>query len=511
MGMAPPVFAQDAAEPPAAAAVFDIRAFQVKGNTLLSPEVVEDAIYPFMGPERTSADVESARAALQKAFEDRGYVAVAVFIPEQSVEAGILMLEVQAQAIGKVEVEGDTRNKDAVLAKAPSLAPGQMPNLRQFQRDVVAMNANPNRRVTPELRAGEAPGTLDVALKVEESSPVHGSAELNNFSSAATSELRASATLRYDDLWGRGDSVSVSVQTAPRRMEDAKVVSVNYLARLGAATQLMLYGVHSDSDIAVVGGTSVVGKGNIGGVRLIRSLGASEGFYHALTLGFDWKDFEENVRLGSDRASAPIQYAPVTASWRGDWTGDRTNSDLTLTTTFGLRGIGDDRERFDAKRYQARPSFLVLKLDGSHTQDVLGGFQLNSHLTGQWAGAPLISNEQFSLGGMASVRGYYESEAMGDWGFAAQTELRTPDLSKVLGKPLNELRFHWFYDVGLAGIHRPLPGQKDLFRAMSTGLGGQAHLFGFFRGALDVGMPLLSTPDRTSGNIFVRFRILGEF
>jgi hemolysin activation/secretion protein len=511
MSLAAPAFAQDAAEAPAPA-VFDIRAFQVKGNTLLSAEVVEEAIYPFMGPDRTSADVEAARAALQKAFEDRGYVAVAVFIPEQSVEAGILMLEVQPQAIGKVVVEGDTRNKDAVLAKAPSLTPGQTPNLGQFQRDVVAMNRNPNRKVTPELRAGEAPGTLDVGLKVEESFPVHASAELNNFSSAATSDLRASATLRYDDLWGRGDSVSVSVQTAPRRVDDAKVVSANYLIHLTAATQLMFYGVHSDSDIAVVGGTSVIGKGNIGGVRLIRSLGASEGFYHALTLGFDWKDFKENVRLGADRASAPIKYAPVTASWRGDWTGDRTNTDLTMTTVFGLRGIGDDRVRFDDKRYQARPSFLVMKAEANHTQDVLGGFQFYGHVTGQWAGAPLISNEQFSLGGMQSVRGYYESEALGDWGVAAQAELRTPDLSDWIGsKPLSALRFHWFLDSGLAGIHRPLPGQLDSFRAMSTGLGGEIRLFKILGGAIDVGTPLISTSDSKSGDIFARFRIWGEF
>jgi hemolysin activation/secretion protein len=507
---ASPAGAQDAPADAAPASRFEIRAFRVKGNTLLPPEAVERAIYPHTGPDKSEADVEAARAALQKAFEDRGYVAVSVFIPEQGVAGGVLLLEVQPQAIGQVVVEGDTRNKDAVLAKAPSLTPGRTPNLEQFQRDVVAMNANPNRRVTPELRAGEAPGTLDVALKVEESFPIHGSIELNNFASAATSDLRASATMRYDDLWGRGDSLSVSFQTAPRRVDDAKVVSANYLIHLDAATQLMLTGVHSDSDIAVIGGTSVIGKGNVLGARLIRSLGTSEGFYHSLTLGVDWKDFEEDVILGSDRAGAPIQYFPVSAAWRGDWTGDRSNTDLTLTTSFGLRGLGDGWQRFDAKRYLARPSFLAVKLDASHTQDVLGGYQLSSHISGQWAGTPLISNEQFSLGGMQSVRGYFESEALGDWGVAVQTELRTPDLSGWF-KPLDELRFHIFLDSGAAGIHQPLPGQEDYFRAMSSGFGANLRLFGLLGGAIDVGTPLISTPESRSGDIFARFRIWGEF
>src|SRR5690606_6046233 len=154
-------------------ASFEVRAFQVKGNTVLPPEVVERAVYPFMGPGRTSDDVEAARAALQAAYEERGFIAVSVFIPEQSVEGGVLMLEVAEQAIGQVLVEG-AKKPEAVRALASSLTPGQTPNLPEFQRDVVALNQNPTRRVTPELRAGVAPGTLDVVLAVEESSPWHG-------------------------------------------------------------------------------------------------------------------------------------------------------------------------------------------------------------------------------------------------------------------------------------------------------------------------------------------------
>src|SRR3546814_8751853 len=64
-------------------------------------------------------------------------------------------------------------------------------------RSVIAMNQTASQRVSPELRAGVAPSTLDVVLKVEESSPFHASAEINNFSSAATTDLRVSGTLRH--------------------------------------------------------------------------------------------------------------------------------------------------------------------------------------------------------------------------------------------------------------------------------------------------------------------------
>lgn len=490
---------------------FDIRAFQVHGNTVLAPEAVERAVYPFMGPGRTEADVEGARAALQSAFEDAGYIAVSVFIPEQSVEGGILQLEVQPQVIGQVSVEGG--DHEAILAQAPSLTPGATPNLPAFQRDVVALNQNPNRRVTPELRAGTAPGSLDVVLTVEETNPWKASIEANNFSSAATSEYRVAATVRHDDLWGRGDSLSVSMQSAPERTDDGTVWSSNYLARLGQGSQLMVYGVHSDSDIAVIGGTSVVGKGNIFGVRYIRSLGASEGFYHALTLGVDWKDFQEDVQLGADRASAPIEYFPFTASWRGDWTSETGTSDLSLSITFGIRGLGDGWERFDAKRYNARSSFVVFKMDSGHTEELPGGAQFHGRLTAQWAADPLISNEGFSLGGSGTVRGYYESEALGDWGFALQTELRSPNIALDFEdlEAVNELRALAFWDVGHATIHDPLIGQAESEGLISAGVGARVRLFQHFNGAVDVGVPILRGPSTRLDSVFARFRIWGEF
>src|SRR3546814_924630 len=169
-------------------------------------------------------------------------------------------------------------------------------------------------------------------------------------------------------------------------------------------TQLLAYYVHSDSDIAVVGGTSVIGKGDIAGIRLIQSLGSREGFYHALTLGLDYKSFGEDLILGADTDSAPITYVPATLSWRGDWTGERAKSDVTLSATMGIRGLGDGLSAFMLKRLYSRDGFFALKLDAGRTQDFGPGLQLSSRFTSQWSPDPLISNEGFSLGGMSSVR-----------------------------------------------------------------------------------------------------------
>jgi hemolysin activation/secretion protein len=75
------------------------------------------------------------------------------------------------------------------------------------------------------------------------------------------------------------------------------------------------------------------------------------------------------------------------------------------------------------------------------------------HADGQWASAPLISNEQFSLGGTAGVRGYQEGEAYGDNGWRAMFDLRTPaviigNFPTADGTVPAELRVDVFMDYG---------------------------------------------------------------
>ena len=52
----------------------------------------------------------------------------------------------------------------------------------------------------------------------------------------------------------------------------------------------------------------------------------------------------------------------------------------------------------------------------SHTHELPEGFQLFGKMQGQVADGPLVSSEQFSIGGLDTVRGYLESEALGDNG-----------------------------------------------------------------------------------------------
>ncbi|HKJ09062.1 MAG TPA: POTRA domain-containing protein, partial [Gammaproteobacteria bacterium] len=225
---------------------FDIWEYDVEGNTILDTEDVERAVYPFLGPKHTIKDVEKARKRLQSLYRKAGYPTVLVNIPEQDVVGGVVRLTVTQGKVEQVQVKGSRYFSLGRIRKAlPALAKGQVPYLPDVQKQLTALNkATSDRQVTPVLRAGSTPGTLDVVLKVKDKLPLHGSVALDNENSAGTKPLRLSASVSYDNLWQRQHSFSFQYQTAPQDTSQVQVLAGTYVMPLdGTDDKLAFYAV----------------------------------------------------------------------------------------------------------------------------------------------------------------------------------------------------------------------------------------------------------------------------
>lgn len=492
---------------------FDINEFRVDGNTVLTEVEIDRAVYGFLGPDKTAADVEKARAALEAAYQAKGYPTVSAEVPQQRVADGVVVLKVTERTVGRVRVKGSQYHDLAdIKAAAPSLKQGTLPHMPEVKHDIVALNQWPDRAVTPSLRAGVAPDTVDVDLNVKDQFPGHATLELNNRQSADTTALRLSGSLSYDNLWQRGDSATISYQVAPQQPSDAEVVSGSYLFRIPDSDVSLLFSyLHSNSNVTTVGSTDVIGKGDIAGLRVLVPLGVGEGFIHTLSLGFDYKHFDDDIALGASRTEAPVTYFPLTAAYQASWASEHAQTSLLASFVFTLSGPGSGPAAFDFARFDASPGFAYLRTDLSRTQTLPDDIQLFGRITGQLTGQPLISNEQFSLGGLDSVRGYLESEVLGDYGGALQTEIRTPAVTEIAGMPLNELRGLLFFDAGTAVLHSPLSEQRSSYVLTSAGIGVRMRLFDQFNGEVLVAFPLDDGTTTKAGDPRTLFRVYGDF
>lgn len=498
----------------AALRTVEVTEYFVEGNTILGDEDIERAVYPFMGPGQTLQDIEKARAALQQAYESRGYKTVFVELPQQNVVGGRIRLAVVETRIGEVRIAGAGPGAERRIAEAlPSIGKGTVPDLDTFGSELAAFNGrSADRQVTPELTAGAAPGTIDVALAVEDKLPLHGSIELNNQYSRDTTALRSQATLRYDDLWGAGHSIAAFVALAPRRPSDSTVYLVSYGAPLTPTLRLDVQGLVSNSDVATIGSTNVLGDGKSVTATLSKTLGGPADLYHRVSLAIAWKDFDETVRFGGDAARTPIRYFPVSLGYAGSLRMDGgTELGFNAAATFAFRGLGTDTEGFGLKRYRASGGFAYLRGGATVLQPLPAGAEAFLSLEGQLASEPLVSNEQFSIGGAGSVRGYLQSEGLGDNALFGSFELRSPTLAGIAPGLFDEIRLYGFIDGARVWIKSTLPDQLGSTQLYGAGGGLRARLFDHLSGEVELGFPLRGASTTREGEPRLHFKVSADF
>lgn len=463
---------------------FDVWEIQVEGSDLIPATAIERAVYPHLGEGRTIDDIEAARAAVEAAFREGGYATALVNIPEQDVENGIVRLEVLEGRVARLRVVGSRYfSLGRIKAAVPALARGSAPNLPEVQKQLAALNRqSADRRISPVLKPGRLPGTVDVDLTVEDKLPLHGSLELNDDFIRNTTRLRLNGSLRYDNLWQREHSAGLSFQLTPEDPSEVKVLSGTYLFRPDLWDLLVvLYGVKSASDVTSLGssggGVGVIGNGVIVGTRVIKSLPTVGAVYQNLTVGFDYKDFEDSVSpVGGAGFETPISYSKFNVGYGGFVLDEAHTLRFNLDGNFGVRGMGNTFKEFTNKRFQAKPSYLYLRGDGSWEGPLPGsllpGAQLLVEFAGQVSSGPIIGNEQFSIGGAGDVRGYFATQGLVDHGVTGRLELRSPSLIGDLESQwLTALNLVSFVEAGHGRTIDPLPGQDEAFTLAATGLG----------------------------------------
>jgi len=509
-----------AAEAPAdanAPVAFDLWEFQLKGNTLLPQITIERALYPFLGPGRTLDDLEKAQSALEKVYVDAGYQTVRVDLPQQEVKEGVVHLKVVEGRVGRTRVSGARYvSATSIREHLPALAEDQVPNLPKVQSELTALNlSSQDYEITPVLRPGKTPGTLEVELKVSDRVPLHGSLGLNNRYSASTSQLRAEAQLSYDNLWQAMHSLSVQYQTAPEKPDEVQVAAATYMMPLGLGShRLVVYGIDSSSSVATVGDISVLGKGNIYGVRGVfplGSLGANGQGFHSLIFGGDYKSFDETLNLGDSSLERPISYGLMAIGYSGQLRSKDRLTRFQLNANLGQHAFGNEWLEFTNRRVGAKPNFYYLTGSAERVQPLILGTTIALKTNFQLADQPLIGTEQFSAGGVDSVRGYLVSAGLGDRGVRGSVELRRPILAGRWPNTLSDSFVRAFVDGAVLSVIDTEPEEIDIYRLAGSGVGLQTLAFKKLQASLDVGWALREVRETQPGDIQAHFFIEYKF
>ena len=482
---------------------FDIWEYRVAGNTLIEQAMLERALIPYLGPGRTSSVINDAADALEKLYRDQGYPAVFVDIPEQNVIGGVVKLQITEGTISRLRITGaDYFTLSGLTEMVPSLHTGQTIHMPTVQAEIQKLHSySTDLQAVPILKAGREPGTMEIELRVKDELPLHGHIELNNHYSANTTELRLEGSISYDNLWQKFHSLKLLGQVSPEDTDEVRVLVANYIMPVNHdRNRLAVYYVKSDSDIATVGGLAVIGKGDIVGARYVIPLPGSQALNHATTLGFDFKDVEDVVDVvGGEPLKTPIQYFVANAAYNATAYAEDSTTRYTAGVNLGIRGP-NSRDEFEDKRFKANPDFIYFRGEINRTDMLPADVDVVTSVKLQLTDSPLVSNEQFSAGGYLTVRGYLESQVLGDNAIAAGIELLSPRLFKSATGSYRT-RLLTFLEGASVKTLEPLPGQDEHNELASTGVGLRVTKSKQLTIKLDWAYPLRDAGNEASGNL----------
>jgi hemolysin activation/secretion protein len=278
--------------------------------------------------------------------------------------------------------------------------------------------------------------------------------------------------------------------------------------------QLAFFGIWSDSDTATLEGFSVVGKGQIFGMRYVIPLPQYRLYAHNITLGLDYKHFNQAVGFttgSGETTHTPISYLPLSFSYNAtlpDELGGVTQFNAGLNLSF--RGVVADETEFELKRFKGTANYIYATAGIQRTQKLPLGMGLFAKLDGQVSNQPLIDNEQYSAGGIESVRGYRESEALGDDAVHGTLEVSFPNPLERLVKRFQMVPF-LFYDIAKLTIKDPLPGQDSSITLQGAGAGMRGSMIKNLEYEVDWAVALSATSRTRSDEQRIYIKVKAVF
>lgn len=450
----------------------------------LNTEGLRGIIELYIGLPVSQESLQRLRSSLKLMLSQEGKPFSVVYLPPQDITDGTVQIVVQQSLVGELRIEGAQYfSSDSYLSRL-KLAANQAIDPKQVRAGIDRINQNSFRSAALRVEKGREPGTTDVVLQVRERRPYRAFVGYNNTGSLSTTEDRMFAGFTLGNVFGLAHQMTVQA-TSDLEMEYSKSISGNYSMDLPHNHTATLFGAYSEIVSIPSGGFEQEGSSWQMGLNYQIPLPAvGPSYTQSLNFGIDYKSSDNNLELNLPPFIIPISdnlthVAQLRAQYQGSLQDrfGKTSFGAKFTYAPGDLGSKNDDEAFGQSRAFATADYMYTNLELSRVTNFTGMLEgwtwfVRGEL--QLSDTNLLSSEQFSAGGSQSVRGYEESEVVGDNAYLLSQELQFPMIQTKVRLPGYEkmgiLRFFVFEDYAKTWNTDKLTGEES-FHLHSVGAG----------------------------------------
>jgi len=436
----------------------------IEGSNILPREDLRLLYADLIGQEVTLLQAFEVLAKVQAAHRDAGFLFTRVIAPPQSIDGGVFKIRVVEAVIGDVVIEepdGPVGPPLPLVKKiAAELSGVKNPTLGQLERVLLTLNDIPGiTQATAIPRPGDGLGAVDIFINVARD-PFSGVFFGDNRQSPVLGPLILGVSFEAASWTSAGDTTTLSLFTTGgdrffSDFDERNIIELEHLRYLGSkGTTVKLNATasrNSPGDILEptgIGGEQFGLEGTIEHpVYRTRplSIWASAGF-----------EFDNNVvetaggeaRIVDDRLR--VLYIGGRLLQRDAY--GFTSANVQVRQGFNALGSSDPGDT-GLSRFDGVPDFT--SLSGSIDREIILPFadrkiSLFGTAIGQISSRPVLSSEEFAVGGQLVGRAYDPSEFTGDSGFGLLGEIRFQTEFDAMGTQIGA-QFYGYAD--LAEVH----------------------------------------------------------
>jgi hemolysin activation/secretion protein len=481
---------------------FELKSLELDGVTVYEADELRVLYEDNLGTTVSLADVYRIAAALTNKYRNDGYILTQVVVPPQTINSGNVKLRVIEGFIDNIIIEGgeeDEGSLSTIRRYASGIELNKALNIADLERHLLII--------------GDLPG-IDARSVLSPSSTMTGAADLriilsrdlgeaylgaDNYGSRYLGPVEFTASGSLNSYFGNNERITAQFVGAPDPGTDAKgdlelgYYAIGYEQPLpfwGLGTNLELFASYTDTQPGYD-----LKSFDVKGISQYVSAKVTHPFIRSRStnlIGHALLDVREVSSRNNiqDTLNDHIRTIRVGTDYQAmdKFFGLGINS-LSMELSKGLNVFGATRPN-DANitRSLGDPTFTKLTADVQRLQRITPEVNLFVAATGQWASAPLLSSEEFGVGGASFGRGYDSSEIIGDEGVAGKVEVQwnTPYNTDIF----NNYQLFGFFDAGRTWNKDATTSSQKKDVITSTGFGIRAEFLNEINADLTFALPL---------------------
>jgi hemolysin activation/secretion protein len=489
----PPQTPQPPAESPEVPATIFVERFNVLGSTVFSPEELAEATQEFAGRNLSFAELLQARSAITQLYVDNGYVTSGAFIPPQTLEGNVVTIQVVEGSLEAINITGNRRLNASYIRSRLELAGSTPVNVPRLLEGLQLLQLDPLiENISADLQAGVRPGTSVLQVEVAEADTFDATLTLNNTRSPSVGSFRRQLQVSEANLLGLGDGLSIGYTNT----DGSNGIDASYTVPLNPrnGTLRLAYGTTGSSVIEEpFDQVDIDADSRYYELTFRQPIAQSpnEEFVLGITASRQETQTEVEDRPFALSAGSDAEGRTRVTAVRffQEWTQRSSQHVLAARSQFNL-GL----DLLDPTINENAPDsrFLAWRGQGQWVRLLAPDTLLLVRGDLQLADGPLLSLEQFGLGGQETVRGYRQDALLTDNGALLSAELRFPILRTR--RTNGVLQIVPFIDIGTAWNNEG--EDPDPSTLVGTGLGLLWRQGEDLSVRIDWGIPLVSIDSR---------------